>query len=369
MTYCTQNQVTCFTSAHCLTTRTQLHQLLHLNGSQERIKLLQQSTSPPRGDSWVTQMRLWWPSHGGINPSPVMEEMPLPSGIFWGRFGGYSWHSQHRTRAPQANPLWTLNQWIKETETRMNQAALSTATIGMKKRTRTGFWNIWTMLEPSRLSQVLREMANYKLDLLGLSETRWNGSGEFITALGELLLYSGHANEEKHEYGVGLIITKDLWKSPIEWTAISERLITARLMTRLCKLTIVQCYAPMNEATTEEEEAFYVLLEATLHQIRQSDIINLMGDLNAKIGNVNFGLKDVMGRHGLGTRNENGDMFIDLCVNCNLVISGSLFLHKNIHKITWVVQNQCTFNQIDHFAISKKWKRSLFDVRSYRGAM
>ena len=66
------------------------------------------------------------------------------------------------------------------------------------------------MLEPSRLSQVLREMANYKLDLLGLSETRWNGSGEFITALGELLLYSGHANEEKHEYGVGLIITKDL---------------------------------------------------------------------------------------------------------------------------------------------------------------
>ena len=90
----------------------------------------------------------------------------------------------------------------------------------------------------------------------------------------------------------------------------------------------------MNEATTEEEEAFYVLLEATLHQIRQSDIIILLGNLNVKIGNVNFGLKDVMGRHGLGTRNENGDMFIDLCVNCNLVISGSLFLHKNIHKIT-----------------------------------
>ena len=92
----------------------------------------------------------------------------------------------------------------------MNQAALSTATIGMKKRTRTGFWNIRTMLEPSRLSQVLRKMANYKLDLLGLSETRWNGSGKFITASGKLLLYSGHANEEKHEYGVGLIITKDL---------------------------------------------------------------------------------------------------------------------------------------------------------------
>ena len=75
---------------------------------------------------------------------------------------------------------------------------------------------------------------------------------------------------------------------------------------------MVQCYVPTNEATIEEKEAFYILLEATLHQIRQSDIIILMGNLNAKIGNVNLGLKNVMGRHSLGTRNENGDMFIDM---------------------------------------------------------
>ena len=161
------------------------------------------------------------------------------------------------------------------------------------------------MLEPSRLSQVLREMVNFKLDLLGLSETKWNGSGEFITSSGELLLYC-HANEEKHEYGVGLIIRKDLLKSPIEWTAISEHLITARLMTHLHKLTIIQCYAPKNEATIEEKETFYGLLEATLYQVRQSNIIILMGDLNAKIGNVNLGLKDVMDRHSLGKRNKKG---------------------------------------------------------------
>ena len=53
-------------------------------------------------------------------------------------------------------------------------------------------------------------MVNYKLDLLGLSETRWNGGGEFITASGEQLPYSGHANEEKHEYRFGVIISKDL---------------------------------------------------------------------------------------------------------------------------------------------------------------
>jgi exonuclease III len=110
------------------------------------------------------------------------------------------------------------------------------------------------------------------------------------------LLYSGCTTGEKHEYRVSLISSKNLSKSLIEWTAASERLITARLNTRLSKLMTVQCYAPTNEATTEEKEAFYGLLEATLHQIRQSDIIILIGNFNAKIGDVNLSLKHVMDR-------------------------------------------------------------------------
>jgi len=154
-------------------------------------------------------------------------------------------------------------------------------------------------------------------------------------------------------------------KSLFEWTAVSERLITARLKTRLPKLTIVHCYDPTNAATIEEKEAFYNLLEATLHHVKHSDIVILLGDLNAKIGDDNLGLKNVMGRHGLGTRNENGEIFIDLCVNYSLVVGGSPFPHKDIRKATWVAPNQRTFNQIDHVTISKKW-RSLLDVRSYR---
>jgi len=110
---------------------------------------------------------------------------------------------------------------------------------------------------------------------------------------------------EKHEYGVGLILSKILKKSLIEWTAVSERLITARLNTRLRKLTVVQGYAPTNDTTFKEKEAFYGMLEATLYKIRQSDITIIMGDFNVKIGNDNQGLKNVMGRHGLCKGNEN----------------------------------------------------------------
>ena len=75
-----------------------------------------------------------------------------------------------------------------------------------------------------------------------------------------------------------------------------------------------------------------------------------------------------MGRHGLGNRNENGDIFIDLCANYDLIIGGSLFLHKDIHKATWVAPNHHTANQSDRLAIRKKWRRSLLDVHSYRRA-
>jgi hypothetical protein len=52
----------------------------------------------------------------------------------------------------------------------------------------------------------------------------------------------------------------------------------------------------------------------------------------------------------------------------NLVIGDSLFPHKDIHKATWVAPNQRTFNQINRTVISRKWRRSLLDVRSYREA-
>jgi len=77
-----------------------------------------------------------------------------------------------------------------------------------------------------------------------------------------------------------------------------------------------------------------------------------MDDFNAKIGNDNQGFKHVMGGHGLGKRNENGDLFTELCANYDLIIDGSLFPHKDTHKVTWVAPNHRTFNQIDHMAMS-----------------
>ena len=80
-----------------------------------------------------------------------------------------------------------------------------------------------------------------------------------------------------------------------------------------------------------------------------------MGDFNAKIGANNTGYERMMGKHGL-------------CAENSIVIGGSVFTHKEVHKATWVSPDQVTENQIDHIGISKKFRRTMLDVRAKRGA-
>ena len=98
------------------------------------------------------------------------------------------------------------------------------------------------------------------------------------------------------------------------------------------------------------------------------DITILMGDFNAKIGTDNTGYEDIMGTPGLGQMNENGERFENLCALNQLLIGGSIFPHKRIHKATWISPNHVTENQIDHICISRKFRRSWRDVRVMRGA-
>ena len=93
-----------------------------------------------------------------------------------------------------------------------------------------------------------------------------------------------------------------------------------------------------------------------------------MGDMNAKVGTDNTGEEEVMGINGIGQVNDNGERFKGLCGFNQLVIGGTIFPHKTVHKANWVSPDGRTENQIDHFTISKKFRRSLQDVRGMRGA-
>ncbi|XP_076452167.1 uncharacterized protein LOC143287768 [Babylonia areolata] len=133
------------------------------------------------------------------------------------------------------------------------------------------------------------------------------------------------------------------------------------------KMNVIQCYAPTNESDEEAKDQFYDRLQKVMAKYPEKDVNILMGDLNAKIGQDNTGYEEVMGRHGLGEMNGNGERFADFCAMNNLVIGGSTFPHRRVHKATWVSPDLVTENQIDHICMAKRFRRSLQDVRVTRG--
>ena len=169
--------------------------------------------------------------------------------------------------------------------------------------------------------------------------------------------------------GVALMLAPEAHAALIGWEPVNSRIITAKFTTKKkdIRLNIIQCYTPTNDAE-EEKDDFYQQLPAMLDRRGTKDITILTGDFNAKIGMDNTGYEDIMGTHGLGQMNENGERFADLYALNQLVIGGSIFPHKCIHKATWISPNHITENQIDHICISRKFRRSWQDVRVMRGA-
>ena len=90
--------------------------------------------------------------------------------------------------------------------------------------------------------------------------------------------------------------------------------------------------------------------------------------MTAKAGRDNIKYERTKEREGCGTINENGERLVEFCTNYDLVIGGTLFPHRDIHKMTWYSSNEREKNQIDHFMINGTWQRLLIDVRVKRGA-
>ena len=115
-------------------------------------------------------------------------------------------------------------------------------------------------------------------------------------------------------------------------------------------------YAPTEEAEEEEKDGFYEQLEEEIRITHRHDVLMVIGDLNARVGEDNTGRERAMGTQGFGCANNNGERLSDLCVESRLVIGGTLFMHRDIHKTTWRSPDQRMVSQIDHVIINQKIK-------------
>ena len=100
--------------------------------------------------------------------------------------------------------------------------------------------------------------------------------------------------------------------------------------------------------------------------IPKDDIMCVLGDINAIVGNDESYCPKALSRHGMGVRNENRTMLIDFAMANDLVIGCSHFPLRDVHKYSWT--SHAVRNHIDHCLINRKFRSNIQYVREYRGS-
>ena len=98
-------------------------------------------------------------------------------------------------------------------------------------------------------------------------------------------------------------------------------------------ITVIQVYALTSNAEETEVEWLYEDLQDLLELAPRKDVLFIIGDWNAKVGNQE--IPGVTGKFGLGVQNEAGQRLIEFCEENALVIANTLFQqHKRRLDIT-----------------------------------
>ena len=237
-------------------------------------------------------------------------------------------------------------------------------------------WNIRTLLDREganrperRTALVAMELAKYNIDIAALSETRLSDSGS-VTDLDYTFFWSGRPEVERREAGVGFAVKKEIVSTLTEMPRpISDRIMTMRLpLDKNAYATLISVYAPTLTNSDDNKEEFYNQLTSTLGQVPRTDKLLLIGDFNARIGSDFSKWHTVMGRHGIGKCNSNGELLLNLCSEFELVITNTMFQQKESRKTTWMHPRSKHWHMIDFIITRASDKSDIHSTRVMRGA-
>ena len=88
-------------------------------------------------------------------------------------------------------------------------------------------------------------------------------------------------------------------------------MISVRFRGKPFNITVIQVYAPTSNAEEAEVERFYEDLQDLSELTSKRDALFIIGDWNAKVGSQET--PGVIGKLGLGVRNEAGQRLIEFC--------------------------------------------------------
>ena len=116
-----------------------------------------------------------------------------------------------------------------------------------------GTWNVRSMNQ-GKLEVVKQEMIRVNINILGISELRWTGMGEFNSD-DHYVYYC--EQESLRRSGVAIIVNKRVQNAVLGCSIKNDRMISVYFQGKPFNVMVIQVYTPTSNAKEAEVEQFY----------------------------------------------------------------------------------------------------------------
>ena len=161
-------------------------------------------------------------------------------------------------------------------------------------------------MSQGKLEVVKQEMVRMNTNILGISELKWTGMGEF-SSNDHYIYYCGQKSLRRN--GVAFIVNKRVQNAVLGCNLKNDRMISVCFQGKPFNITVIQVYAPTSNAEEAEVEWFYEDLQDLLELTPPKDVLFIIGDWNAKV--VSQETPGITGKFGLGIWHEAGQRLIN----------------------------------------------------------
>ena len=108
-------------------------------------------------------------------------------------------------------------------------------------------------MNQGKLEVVKQEMERVSINILGISELKWTGMGEFNSD-DHYIYYYGQ--ESLRRNGVAIILNKRVWNAVLGYNLKNDRMILVLFQGKQFNITVIQVYALISNAEKAEVERF-----------------------------------------------------------------------------------------------------------------
>ena len=116
-------------------------------------------------------------------------------------------------------------------------------------------------MNQGKLEVVKQEMTRVNVDILGISERKWTGKGEFNSD-DHYIYYCGQ--EALRRNGIAIIVHKRVRNAVLGCNLKNDRMISVPFQDKPFSITVIQVYAPTSNVEEADVEQFYEDLQDLL---------------------------------------------------------------------------------------------------------